>query len=176
MNHQRIFRLSYLCLLLLFVENHHTAPCRMLTEFIKVGNLQALRTFRVLRALKTISVIPGKASPPPGGDKGQLTCIWKRTRKFSRERHLLSVPCLPCPSAPAHLLTPHLSDLSEVTGGNHLICLKGTVQKEKSGMAKLSTWSTAGELGGYRSASSEILKTIFFSHPWILAFCYANSE
>lgn len=34
--------------------------CRFLTEFIKVGNLQALRTFRVLRALKTISVIPGK--------------------------------------------------------------------------------------------------------------------
>lgn len=34
--------------------------CRLLTEFIKVGNLQALRTFRVLRALKTISVIPGK--------------------------------------------------------------------------------------------------------------------
>uniref|UniRef100_A0A672MMF5 Ion transport domain-containing protein n=1 Tax=Sinocyclocheilus grahami TaxID=75366 RepID=A0A672MMF5_SINGR len=31
----------------------------LLTEFIKVGNLQALRTFRVLRALKTISVIPG---------------------------------------------------------------------------------------------------------------------
>ncbi|XP_032365089.1 sodium channel protein type 4 subunit alpha, partial [Etheostoma spectabile] len=30
----------------------------LLTEFIKVGNLQALRTFRVLRALKTISVIP----------------------------------------------------------------------------------------------------------------------
>uniref|UniRef100_A0A3B4YKT1 Ion transport domain-containing protein n=1 Tax=Seriola lalandi dorsalis TaxID=1841481 RepID=A0A3B4YKT1_SERLL len=44
----------------------------LLTEFIKVGNLQALRTFRVLRALKTISVIPGKASPPPpGGDKEQ---------------------------------------------------------------------------------------------------------
>lgn len=35
--------------------------CRFLTEFIKVGNLQALRTFRVLRALKTISVIPGKS-------------------------------------------------------------------------------------------------------------------
>uniref|UniRef100_A0A6Q2ZK20 Sodium channel protein n=2 Tax=Esox lucius TaxID=8010 RepID=A0A6Q2ZK20_ESOLU len=31
----------------------------LLTEFVKVGNLQALRTFRVLRALKTISVIPG---------------------------------------------------------------------------------------------------------------------
>uniref|UniRef100_A0A8C6WH91 Ion transport domain-containing protein n=1 Tax=Neogobius melanostomus TaxID=47308 RepID=A0A8C6WH91_9GOBI len=35
----------------------------LLTEFIKVGNLQALRTFRVLRALKTISVIPGKDGP-----------------------------------------------------------------------------------------------------------------
>lgn len=39
---------------------HITVICRFLTEFIKVGNLQALRTFRVLRALKTISVIPGK--------------------------------------------------------------------------------------------------------------------
>ncbi|KPP57670.1 hypothetical protein Z043_124583, partial [Scleropages formosus] len=31
----------------------------LLTEFVKIGNLTALRTFRVLRALKTISVIPG---------------------------------------------------------------------------------------------------------------------
>uniref|UniRef100_A0A8C5H387 Sodium channel protein type 3 subunit alpha-like n=1 Tax=Gouania willdenowi TaxID=441366 RepID=A0A8C5H387_GOUWI len=31
----------------------------VIVMFIKVGNLQALRTFRVLRALKTISVIPG---------------------------------------------------------------------------------------------------------------------
>ena len=38
--------------------------CRLLTEFVKVGNLQALRTFRVLRALKTISVIPGKRESP----------------------------------------------------------------------------------------------------------------
>uniref|UniRef100_A0A3B4B532 Ion transport domain-containing protein n=1 Tax=Periophthalmus magnuspinnatus TaxID=409849 RepID=A0A3B4B532_9GOBI len=30
------------------------------TEFIDLGNVSALRTFRVLRALKTISVIPGK--------------------------------------------------------------------------------------------------------------------
>uniref|UniRef100_A0A8C1R5R2 Sodium channel protein n=1 Tax=Cyprinus carpio TaxID=7962 RepID=A0A8C1R5R2_CYPCA len=29
------------------------------TEFINIGNISALRTFRVLRALKTISVIPG---------------------------------------------------------------------------------------------------------------------
>ncbi|XP_013912304.1 PREDICTED: sodium channel protein type 1 subunit alpha isoform X2 [Thamnophis sirtalis] len=30
-----------------------------ITEFVKLGNVSALRTFRVLRALKTISVIPG---------------------------------------------------------------------------------------------------------------------
>ncbi|KAK2525994.1 Scn3a [Columba guinea] len=30
------------------------------TEFVNLGNVSALRTFRVLRALKTISVIPGK--------------------------------------------------------------------------------------------------------------------
>ncbi|KAF7667518.1 hypothetical protein LDENG_00059090 [Lucifuga dentata] len=29
------------------------------TEFVDLGNVSALRTFRVLRALKTISVIPG---------------------------------------------------------------------------------------------------------------------
>lgn len=73
-----MFRLFYLCLLLLYVENHHTAPYRLLTEFIKVGNLQALRTFRVLRALKTISVIPGKAVPPSGEDRGMV----KRTNKL----------------------------------------------------------------------------------------------
>ncbi|KAF3856464.1 hypothetical protein F7725_017187 [Dissostichus mawsoni] len=31
-----------------------------ITEFVNLGNVSALRTFRVLRALKTISVIPGK--------------------------------------------------------------------------------------------------------------------
>ncbi|XP_072242308.1 sodium channel, voltage-gated, type I like, alpha b isoform X3 [Leuresthes tenuis] len=33
-----------------------------ITEFVNLGNVSALRTFRVLRALKTISVIPGKAA------------------------------------------------------------------------------------------------------------------
>uniref|UniRef100_A0A4W5QGW8 Sodium channel protein n=1 Tax=Hucho hucho TaxID=62062 RepID=A0A4W5QGW8_9TELE len=33
--------------------------CRYVTEFVDLGNVSALRTFRVLRALKTISVIPG---------------------------------------------------------------------------------------------------------------------
>lgn len=34
--------------------------CRYITEFVDLGNVSALRTFRVLRALKTISVIPGE--------------------------------------------------------------------------------------------------------------------
>ena len=33
---------------------------RYITEFVDLGNVSALRTFRVLRALKTISVIPGE--------------------------------------------------------------------------------------------------------------------
>lgn len=36
-----------------------TTYCRYVTEFVDLGNVSALRTFRVLRALKTISVIPG---------------------------------------------------------------------------------------------------------------------
>ncbi|MGH0132139.1 UNVERIFIED_CONTAM: hypothetical protein FKN15_050000 [Acipenser sinensis] len=39
-------------------ENYFCNP-RYLTEFVDLGNVSALRTFRVLRALKTISVIPG---------------------------------------------------------------------------------------------------------------------
>lgn len=35
---------------------------RYVTEFVDLGNVSALRTFRVLRALKTISVIPGKTT------------------------------------------------------------------------------------------------------------------
>ena len=31
-----------------------------LTTFIDMGNLAGLRTFRVLRALKTVSIMPGK--------------------------------------------------------------------------------------------------------------------
>ncbi|KAL6090250.1 hypothetical protein STEG23_001314 [Scotinomys teguina] len=39
-------------------ENYFCYP-RYVTEFVDLGNVSALRTFRVLRALKTISVIPG---------------------------------------------------------------------------------------------------------------------
>lgn len=46
------------------------ACCRYVTEFVDLGNVSALRTFRVLRALKTISVIPGEEAnikrTPPG--------------------------------------------------------------------------------------------------------------
>lgn len=34
--------------------------CRYLTELVDLGNVSVLRTFRVLRALKTITVIPGQ--------------------------------------------------------------------------------------------------------------------
>ncbi|XP_062825300.1 sodium channel protein type 3 subunit alpha isoform X1 [Anolis carolinensis] len=43
------------------------------TEFVNLGNVSALRTFRVLRALKTISVIPGKKWS--GLTKCQAPCI-----------------------------------------------------------------------------------------------------
>uniref|UniRef100_A0A8D2P3J5 Sodium channel protein n=1 Tax=Zosterops lateralis melanops TaxID=1220523 RepID=A0A8D2P3J5_ZOSLA len=58
-----------LCILLnfFFLENLlvvvffsvHKHECQYVTEFVDLGNVSALRTFRVLRALKTISVIPG---------------------------------------------------------------------------------------------------------------------
>ena len=34
--------------------------CRYITMFVELGNLAALRTFRVLRALKTVAVVPGE--------------------------------------------------------------------------------------------------------------------
>ena len=34
-----------------------------LTSFIDMGNLAGLRTFRVLRALKTVSIMPGELAP-----------------------------------------------------------------------------------------------------------------
>ena len=34
--------------------------CSYITMGIDLGNLAALRTFRVLRALKTVAIIPGK--------------------------------------------------------------------------------------------------------------------
>lgn len=47
------------CLFLCFCLS---ACCRYVTEFVDLGNVSALRTFRVLRALKTISVIPGETA------------------------------------------------------------------------------------------------------------------
>ena len=44
------------------------ACCRYVTEFVDLGNVSALRTFRVLRALKTISVIPGEEAKRRGGN------------------------------------------------------------------------------------------------------------
>uniref|UniRef100_A0A4W5QAS3 Sodium channel protein n=1 Tax=Hucho hucho TaxID=62062 RepID=A0A4W5QAS3_9TELE len=63
----------------------------LLTEFVKVGNLQALRTFRVLRALKTISVIPGKRESPL-----LLQCYQKMGYIVYRPVHILLLYCT-CP-------------------------------------------------------------------------------
>jgi len=34
--------------------------CRYITMAFPMGNLAALRTFRVLRALKTVAIVPGE--------------------------------------------------------------------------------------------------------------------
>ncbi len=41
-------------------DNTGTCDFRYITMAVKLGNLAALRTFRVLRALKSIAVVPGK--------------------------------------------------------------------------------------------------------------------
>lgn len=101
---------------------HHTAPCRLLTEFIKVGNLQALRTFRVLRALKTISVIPGKPHCHQGAESPEKLPIVTLSSSLVR-------PCLPCATV---LFLP--TALWPVGGHqcNHLICdrKEGKVRQE----------------------------------------------
>lgn len=51
-------RVSSWCVVTVLCVNF---PCyRYTTEFVDLGNVSALRTFRVLRALKTISVISGE--------------------------------------------------------------------------------------------------------------------
>ncbi|TRZ00456.1 hypothetical protein DNTS_012950, partial [Danionella cerebrum] len=72
-----------------------------LTEFIKVGNLQALRTFRVLRALKTISVIPVQC-PKTSREKCESPCfshaVFSNRLSLAPEssQHLLRSPALVC--------------------------------------------------------------------------------
>ena len=44
------------------MNDAHFYTCRYITMGIDLGNLAALRTFRVLRALKTVAIIPGKTS------------------------------------------------------------------------------------------------------------------
>ena len=41
-------------------KDHFQINCRYITFFVHLGKVSILRTFRVLRALKTVSVIPGK--------------------------------------------------------------------------------------------------------------------
>lgn len=48
-----------------------------LTMGIDLGNLAALRTFRVLRALKTVAIIPGGPSVQQGGLIQISFQVWK---------------------------------------------------------------------------------------------------
>lgn len=53
-----------------------------------LGNLAALRTFRVLRALKTVAIIPGK---PTVFSMQQYTVLLKMVVTFYRFRKLMFV-------------------------------------------------------------------------------------
>uniref|UniRef100_A0A8C5I7L5 Sodium channel protein n=1 Tax=Gouania willdenowi TaxID=441366 RepID=A0A8C5I7L5_GOUWI len=50
---------SYIVFFLFTFSFSNVLSCRYITAFVKLGSLSVLRTFRVLRALKAISVIPG---------------------------------------------------------------------------------------------------------------------
>lgn len=54
-----------------------TFPYRYVTEFVDLGNVSALRTFRVLRALKTISVIPGERAIQAYRVNQMLAANWR---------------------------------------------------------------------------------------------------
>lgn len=114
-------------------DNYAFNICRYITEFINLGNVSALRTFRVLRALKTISVIPGKPARiyPPVRDHLPIpplfhgpapfcvVVLWARLFVLcARERvHPENTSQLPVPP-PGPLLHPclatsSLSDMSQ---------------------------------------------------------------
>lgn len=109
----------------------HPPHCRLLTEFIKVGNLQALRTFRVLRALKTISVIPGK----PHLQGAPRT---ENTRHRNVNVLFLFVPCLPCPR-PLSTLWP-----TRCPGCSHL---SWTEEKWGRKSQTIKSWTHGPETG-----------------------------
>ncbi len=67
-----------------------------LTSFIEMGNLAGLRTFRVLRALKTISILPSKSffNIVPVTYLGKLFLLFSVPRKVFFFLTFLGVFCL----------------------------------------------------------------------------------
>ena len=45
---------------MMMVDDDDHDDAGYLTSFVELGNLAGLRTFRVLRALKTVSIMPGQ--------------------------------------------------------------------------------------------------------------------
>eukprot|EP00069_Balaena_mysticetus_P012632 bmy_21768T0 len=81
-----------------------------LTEFVNLGNVSALRTFRVLRALKTISVIPGKKYVTEFVDLGNVSAL----RTFRVLRALKTISVIPGLKTIVGALIQSVKKLSDV--------------------------------------------------------------
>ncbi|KAJ6660803.1 hypothetical protein lerEdw1_017429 [Lerista edwardsae] len=80
------------------------------TEFVNLGNVSALRTFRVLRALKTISVIPGKKYVTEFVDLGNVSAL----RTFRVLRALKTISVIPGLKTIVGALIQSVKKLSDV--------------------------------------------------------------
>lgn len=106
----------------LLTVNSAIWSCRFVTEFVNLGNVSALRTFRVLRALKTISVIPGKQWLEAIGVAASLRCLcllsWSCSCSSSSSSSLpfLSLHLSPSPS-PLPLYFPQICHRGYGLGG-----------------------------------------------------------
>ncbi|KAF7248359.1 Sodium channel protein type 1 subunit alpha [Varanus komodoensis] len=81
-----------------------------ITEFVNLGNVSALRTFRVLRALKTISVIPGKKYVTEFVDLGNVSAL----RTFRVLRALKTISVIPGLKTIVGALIQSVKKLSDV--------------------------------------------------------------
>ncbi|XP_005393346.1 PREDICTED: sodium channel protein type 9 subunit alpha [Chinchilla lanigera] len=102
-----------------------------LTEFVNLGNVSALRTFRVLRALKTISVIPGL--------KTIVGALIQSVKKLS-DVMILTVFCLSVFA---------LIGLQLFMGNLKQKCLQDEIAKNGTAMIMLNTSNNEEELKKY---------------------------
>lgn len=55
-----VFDVLMITVVMMMVDDDDHDDAGYLTSFVELGNLAGLRTFRVLRALKTVSIMPGQ--------------------------------------------------------------------------------------------------------------------